>query len=60
MDLRICPICEKKGLVPSSTQNVAKKTIVCENEHFIHFKIGTVHFLKKLENKDDYKFHMVS
>ena len=49
MELRVCPVCERKGLLPTATNKVAKRRIMCENETYIHFRLGLVEFLAKTD-----------
>lgn len=45
MDLLVCPICQKKGLMKSEIKGFSPSRIVCENEYFQHVKIGMVDLL---------------
>lgn len=49
METLKCPVCEKKGLIKSSRIEVPENRIICANEYFIHFKVGTVEFLTNIE-----------
>jgi hypothetical protein len=59
MELLKCPICDQKKLIPSQTKDVSKRAIVCENESFIHFKLGVTHFLAKTEESVKAEMEMV-
>lgn len=48
MDALRCPICQKQGLFKSQgTAPFKKDRIVCENEFFVHAKIGTIEVLAR-------------
>lgn len=45
-----CPICGKGGLLQAEGALVRnKRLVVCENEHFQHWKLAGNHFLTKTQ-----------
>lgn len=43
-----CPICEKKSLMEANgTDKIGRGLIVCENESYIHWRLGGNHFLTR-------------
>jgi len=49
MEWLICPICAAKHLMESNVKNIAPNRIVCENERYIHARIGMVDILIKTD-----------
>jgi len=49
MERLICPICGQEGLQETAMKTVNPNRIVCENERYIHARIGMVDILIKTE-----------
>lgn len=49
MDRLRCPICLQEGLMETAVKTVSHNRIVCENERYIHARIGMVDILIKTE-----------
>lgn len=45
MQLRVCPICNAKNLLPSELVDDKNIITMCENEHFVHFRVGILQYL---------------
>lgn len=49
MQLRTCPLCNAKNLLPSEIMDGGGVNILCENEHYFHFQVGVLQYLAHTE-----------
>ena len=49
MEYLRCPICSQEGLQETVVKTVAQHRIVCQNERYVHARIGMVDILIKTD-----------